>query len=90
MKHYLISEEQSEAYTKFLSAKDCEMIAAKTKYSLSTVNNILYRRTRVNEDTEKVVEAFNRLCEVRVQEAQKEADRVGAALKQGLFNPKPE
>lgn len=62
MEPYYVTDEQRKTWSHYLRTTDYERVAEKSGYSFSTVNNILNQRTKVNERTQEVVDAFNEIC----------------------------
>lgn len=62
-----ITEEQKEAFKNFLNVSDWEKISETTKYSWSSVNNILNQRTQLNHRNIEVVNEAMRVLKTNIK-----------------------
>lgn len=68
MEKAYLEEEEYLLFKKFLNLEDYQLVADHTKFSTSTVHNIVNRRTKVNEDTKVIVETLYLRTNIRMEE----------------------
>lgn len=66
-KRYL-NDKESHLFNEFLNLKDLEKVAKESKFSTSTVHNIIHKRVMINSRTYKVLEALNVALYAKMQE----------------------
>lgn len=71
MEKRFLTEKEQELFKKFLKVKDYKTIADHTGWSVSTVHDIVYGRTKVNANTENILKALNVVCYVRMSKDSK-------------------
>ena len=68
MEKRFIDNETYQACKEFLNVKDLEYVAEAVNYSVSTVHNIVNKMTKVNKETQKVVDQINAALRSRITE----------------------